>query len=100
MNYLISYDGTTGQIEHLVALSFGEPKDENLPALKSGQKTIRVKDPVFEISRDHRIVFDGENVIGTEVSVNPVQPISTASPSLKDEIESLKSRVAELEAKV
>ena len=99
MNYLIAYDEETGQIEHYVSTSGGEPKEENLPTLKSGQKAIRVKDPAFEITRDHKMIFDGDTVIGTEPSANPVQPLAPASPSLKAEIESLKDRVAKLEAK-
>jgi len=42
---------------------------------------VNVTDPPYEVTRDHKVILDTEgNVIGTEPSPNPVQPITPPAP--------------------
>lgn len=44
---------------------------------------VNVVDPGYAVTRDHKVILDAEGaVVGTEASVNPVQPVETVELSL------------------
>lgn len=101
MYWLILYDRGTLQIEAFVSNSFKEPILPDLGDYDANKlANAELVDPAFEITRDKRVVLEGSKVIGTIDSQNPIQPSFVPPRNLPAEVDSLKAKVEELEAKL
>lgn len=59
---------------------------------------VNVTDPPYEVTRDHKVLLDGEGEVeGTVLFPNPVQPTLDAHPN-QDLIDTLRDRWANLSA--
>lgn len=78
MRHFVIYAKATGQIEHFVSSSSTQPTRADFSAsILSEWATAELEDPEdgspWAISRDHRLVIVGAEIVGTVPSPNPVQ---------------------------
>ena len=81
MNYLIVYDKTTFQIADYVGSSSVPPPETSVNCNPVTQGLVRAQNPKCTISCNHKVVLDNGDLIDTEYSVNPTQPIPSPYPA-------------------
>lgn len=73
MNWLFLYDKDTLQIEQVISNSFTMPTVTESYDEATLVK-VEVVDPLYQISRDHKVMLEAGEVVNSEPSLNPIQP--------------------------
>lgn len=73
MHWLIVYDKATLQIDGYVGNSAISPSDSDVHCDAATHALVRAENPHCVINRDHRVILEDGELVGTEYNVNPVQ---------------------------
>ena len=74
MKWLVIYNRKTFQIEAIISSSTIEPPLTDVSFDPVTETYVRITDPPFEVSRDHKAIIEDGVLIATEASPNPIQP--------------------------
>lgn len=92
VHWLIIYDRSTQQINQFMSNSHNPVPISNFKTFDPDiEDFVKLEDPTFMISRDHKLLFDSDGLpFDSEPSVHPVQPdVDDTTPReifLKDEL--------------